>query len=82
MLRKEVCQKCYRFNEKVWDGDAEDEWGEGRVVCPCDYFNTINYKGSKTNTGALRGMFAGIFGWHEIKDATPDYCKFSEEHDC
>lgn len=80
MLNKEVCQKCYRFNERVWDEDCESEWKEGRIMCPCDYFNTINYKGSRTKTGRMRGLFAAIYGWNEIDGEIPGYCKFESEH--
>ena len=83
MLCKEVCQKCYRYHERVWDERVEIEWEEGfGVYCPVDYFNEIYSK--KRNrvekTGQLRGMFASIFGLKDILAAPPKYCEFVEEH--
>ena len=82
MLKKEVCQKCYRFNERVWGEYEDGEWDkEGMVFCPKDYFNNIRYKGKSMNIeGGMRNLFSAIYGWNEIDDEVPKFCKFSEEH--
>lgn len=79
--RKEVCQKCYRYNERTWDEEAEEEWEEGRIACPADYFNVMKFRGFplKADRG-LRNLFANIYGWREIADGIPDWCAFESEH--
>lgn len=57
--------------------------GEGGVccMCPVDHFKVIQYKGRPTATGPMKELFRWIYGWHEIEDGVPKYCKFAEEHD-
>jgi len=83
MLKKEVCQKCYRYHERVWGKDEDEEWEEGRIICPIDNFNTMSHHGRpvKVNDRSLRNLFGAIFGWHETDNGTPKYCRFGDEHE-
>jgi hypothetical protein len=78
---KDVCQKCWRFNERRWEKSEDDEWAAGRVMCPVDHFEVMAYHGKPVKMPrGLRNMFGFIFGWHEINEPLPPWCQFQEEH--
>ena len=79
MLDKEKCKKCYQFHERPWDDDAEDEWENDPIFCPVDHFENMKYEGKLTKVEIpYRNMFGMIFGWREINDKIPKWCRFQE----
>jgi len=73
---------CYRYNEKLWGKDEDEEWGEGRVLCPADYFTEIYSTRSKRRlkTGSMKNLFSHIFGERKINEDVPRYCEFGDGH--
>ena len=79
-LDKEVCKKCYRYHERIWDEGNDEDWTMGSIICPVDHFNTMLYKGKLVNVEKpMRNLFGAIFGWIETKKV-PKWCQFAKEH--
>ena len=79
-LKKETCQKCYRYHERVWTAENDEDWESGSITCPVDHFNTMLHKGKPVKMERpMRNLMGAIFGWIENKKV-PKWCQFTEEH--
>ena len=79
-LNKEACQKCYRYHERVWTKDIDEEWAAGYVTCPVDHFNVIKHKGNPVAVDKpTRNLFGAIFGWLE-NTKVPKWCQYVKDH--
>lgn len=79
-LTKEICQKCYRYHERVWTEDQEEDWAAGSITCPVDHFDVMLHKGKPVNVEKpIRNLMGAIFGWIENK-SIPKWCQYAEEH--
>ena len=73
MLRKDICKLCYQFHEMVWDEFNDEEWEEGYICCPVDYFQAHDSSFEDTTEGKLLGA---IRGCRKTSGEIPIWCTF------
>jgi hypothetical protein len=82
-LKKEVCQRCYQYHERIWGEGNDAEWERGEVHCPMEHFEMLRMRGKDLaiKDKRLRDIFGMIFGWLSTDEANPPpWCEFAEHH--
>ena len=70
---KQICQRCWQFNEKSWKSTEDLEWDNGKIICPSDCLEDIV-------SGKIKNLLGFICCSHSIFDPIPDWCQFKDQH--